>query len=135
VARTFIDAVFYVALLHPRDQHRARAAALASHYAREELVTSEPVFVEVLAFMAGSGSDGRARAVQLIDDARAAPNVTVVPQTHSLFVAGLELYRRRPDKGYSLTDAMSMAICKERGIEQVLTHDRHFAQEGFEILL
>ena len=51
------------------------------------------------------------------------------------FDAGLELYRRRPDKGYSLTDTMSMVICREHDIEQVLTHDRHFAQEGFEILL
>jgi hypothetical protein len=30
---------------------------------------------------------------------------------------------------------MSMEICRERGITSVLTHDRHFAQEGFEVLL
>jgi predicted nucleic acid-binding protein len=28
-----------------------------------------------------------------------------------------------------------MVVCRENGIERVLTHDRHFAQEGFEILL
>lgn len=59
----------------------------------------------------------------------------MIRQTPELFDAGLELYHRRPDKGYSLTDCMSMAICTEQKIEQVLTHDRHFAQEGFEILL
>ncbi len=43
--------------------------------------------------------------------------------------------RNRPDKGYSLTDCMSMIACRDLGITDVLTHDRHFAQEGFAVLL
>ena len=82
-----------------------------------------------------STSPARGRAVGLVDTLYGDSRTMVVPQTHSLFRAGLELYRRRPDKGYSLTDCMSMAICTEQQIEQVLTHDRHFEQEGFEILL
>ena len=45
------------------------------------------------------------------------------------------LQRRRLDKGYSLTDCMSMVLCHEQGISDVLKHDRHFEQEGFAILL
>jgi hypothetical protein len=30
---------------------------------------------------------------------------------------------------------MSMSICKRLGISDVLTHDNHFAQEGFTLLL
>ena len=41
----------------------------------------------------------------------------------------------RPDKDYSRTDCMSMVICREEGITVVLTHDRHFEQEGFVRLL
>jgi predicted nucleic acid-binding protein len=131
----FVESVYYIALIHRRDQHHAAALTLAELTARIELVTAEPVLVEVLAFMAESGPRGRNAALEVVDDAKRAPNVTVIPQTHELFEAGLALYRRRPDKGYSLTDCMSMAICRDRGIEQVLTHDRHFAQEGFEVLL
>ncbi len=43
--------------------------------------------------------------------------------------------RPRLDKEYSLTDCMGMVICREYGITDVLTHDHHFAQEGFTILL
>ena len=82
-----------------------------------------------------TGSPARRRAVDLVETLYDDSRTVVIPQTHSLFQAGLNLYRRRPDKGYSLTDCMSMAICMEQRIEQVLTHDRHFAQEGFEILL
>jgi predicted nucleic acid-binding protein len=130
----FVDSVYCVAFTHRRDQHRA-ALALAELISGERSVTSEPVLVEVLAFMAESGPQGRTAALEIIDDARRASNLTIIPQTHALFEVGLAPYRRRPDKGYSLTDCMSMALCRERGIEQVLTHDRHFAQEGFEALL
>jgi len=48
---------------------------------------------------------------------------------------GLELYGQRLDKSYSLTDCISMVIIKQMGIEQILTRDHHFIQEGFTILL
>ena len=42
---------------------------------------------------------------------------------------------RRPDKGYSLVDCISMGTMKKLGIRQVLTNDHHFEQEGFAILI
>jgi predicted nucleic acid-binding protein len=39
------------------------------------------------------------------------------------------------DKEYSLTDCLSMRIMEQRGIEEVLTADQHFAQAGFRPLL
>jgi len=49
-------------------------------------------------------------------------------------MAGLELYKHRPDKEYSLTDCISMQMMRQLGITDVLTQDRHFTQEGFTIL-
>lgn len=60
--------------------------------------------------------------------------ITVVPQSHESFMAGLRLYRARPDKGYSLTDCISMEMMRREGIEDILTNDRHFEQEGFRAL-
>lgn len=48
---------------------------------------------------------------------------------------GLPLYERRPDKGYSLVDCISMNVMRRLRLRQVLTNDRHFAQEGFTVLL
>jgi len=49
-------------------------------------------------------------------------------------MAGLDLYRARLDKGYSLTDCISMQIMRREGLTDVLTNDRHFEQEGFRAL-
>jgi predicted nucleic acid-binding protein len=64
----------------------------------------------------------------------ASPDVTVIPQTREIFLAGLTLYEARPDKAYSLTDCMSMHVLRREGLTDVLTNDRHFTQEGFHIL-
>jgi uncharacterized protein len=47
---------------------------------------------------------------------------------------GLELYAKRSDKSYSITDCISMVIMKQLGIQEVLTHDKHFTQERFTII-
>lgn len=51
------------------------------------------------------------------------------------FLSGFDLYEARPDKGHSLTDCISMNVMRDHGIADVLTHDAHFTQEGFHILL
>jgi len=61
--------------------------------------------------------------------------VIVRPQTHQSFLDGLALYKARPDKEYSLTDCISMEAMRQEGISEILTHDNHFTQEGFTILL
>ena len=78
----------------------------------------------------------RRKAVTLfVRDLLADPTIETVPHTRSAFLAGLTLYESRLDKGYSLADCISMTVARERGINDVLTHDNHFKQEGFNLLL
>ena len=62
-------------------------------------------------------------------------HVDVVEQSRESFLAGLSLYEKRPDKGYSHVDCISMQLMKAEGLTDALTSDRHFFQEGFTILL
>jgi predicted nucleic acid-binding protein len=135
LARIFADTVYFVALLVPSDQHRSDAISATEQTLRDEIVTSEPVLAEVLAHLSAGGPDARRRAVELVDNLLASDRVRIIGQTPQLFQRALELYRRRLDKAYSLVDCMSMDICAAEEITRVLTHDRHFAQEGLEILL
>jgi predicted nucleic acid-binding protein len=48
---------------------------------------------------------------------------------------GMQLLRARPDKTYSLCDAVSFELMRQHGITEALTTDRHFEQEGFTRLL
>jgi predicted nucleic acid-binding protein len=40
-----------------------------------------------------------------------------------------ELYANLLDKGYSLTDCVSIIVIKQLGIHEIFTHDKHFIQE------
>ena len=63
------------------------------------------------------------------------PQVTIVSPSASLFDRGVELFAKRPDKCWSLTDCISFVVMEEQGIMHALTGDRHFEQAGFVALL
>jgi len=44
---------------------------------------------------------------------------------------GIVLFRRRPDKEWSLTDSISFEAMREAGLTEALTGDRHLEQAGF----
>jgi uncharacterized protein len=47
----------------------------------------------------------------------------------------MELLGNRLDKNYSLCDAVSFILMREHRINEALTTDKHFVQEGFVRLL
>ena len=93
------------------------------------------MLVELLNFFSEYGEKARRGAVVQAEAILGGANIEVVPQSHEAFMAGLALYKARPDKGYSLTDCISMNVIREREVSEVLTHDEHFRQEGFTLLL
>jgi predicted nucleic acid-binding protein len=131
----FVDTFYYIALLSPDDRFHAHAVEVELETRGETRITSDAVLAELLDHYCDRGAHARRRAFEFVSYMRASQETTIVPQTRDLFEAGLDLYGRRIDKGYSHTDCMSMEICRRRRIRRVLTHDHHFAQEGFEVLL
>jgi len=107
--------------------------AAESEFANAEIITMDEVLSEFLTFFAGDAWL-RARAIRTAEGLMNSPRVTVVPQSRETFLSGMELYRQRPDKGYSLTDCISMQSMRQRGITAALTNHRHFKQEGFRAL-
>lgn len=133
--RIFADTSYYIALVVESDHLAEKALPLSADVAMSDIVTSDAGFVELLAYVAGRGRRAREAAIAFVERLRSERDLTIVRQTPELFDAGFELYKARPDKGYSLTDCMSMIICRQLDITEVATHDRHFAQAGFRTLL
>lgn len=92
------------------------------------------MLTEVLAMFSGAGEHLRRGAARRVRALLSNPSVILIPATHELFLEGFALYEARPDKGYSLTDCISMQIMRREGLTEVLTNDRHFVQEGFRVL-
>lgn len=126
----FADTVYWVALIHPNDEWCGPALAATSLLHDALLITTDSILVEVLNFFAEHGKEARLRAVSAVEELIRNAYTEVVPQTHENFLTGLELYKARADKGYSLTDCISMMAMRERHITEVLTHDHDFTQEG-----
>jgi uncharacterized protein len=130
----FADTFYWAALTSADDAAHERAMTLSSSLSPDKIITTDEVLCEYLALFAGARPDLRSEAgrivATLIDD----PDVRVVPQSRRSFLAGLELYRAHPDKGYSLVDCISMETMRREGLTDVLTNDPHFEEEGFRAL-
>jgi predicted nucleic acid-binding protein len=128
----FSDAAFYIALSSSRDQNHLIARRFAGSFTGR-VVTTEYILTEVANFL--SHPAHREKTVELLDELRADPKTEIVSSSHELWDRGLDLYARRPDKGWSLTDCISFAVMTERGLTDTLTVDRDFEQAGFKVLL
>lgn len=131
----FLDTQCLVARVNPRDQWHAQAQEVLISLGGADFVTTESVLIEMLNFFAAYHTDMKRTAAEFVRDALDTDEIEVVPHTRESFLSGLRLYGSRLDKGYSLTDCISMATMRERQIRDVLTHDDHFRQEGFNVLL
>lgn len=126
----FADTFYWIALLNPKDQAHARAISVSKSLGTVRITTSEEVLTESLNYFGTRGPFFRGAATKLLERM-----IQIMPQSHEGLLAGCQLYQARPDKGYSLTDCISMTIMHREGLSEVLTNDEHFMQEGFSCLL
>jgi predicted nucleic acid-binding protein len=131
VQAVFADTFYWIAVTNTDDLIHQQALSLSRTMRPDRLVTTEEVLDEYLAYFSGARRSVREHAGNVIASLIDNRKITVVPQSHDSFMAGLKLYRARPDKGYSLTDCISMETMRREGLTDVLTNDRHFEQEGF----
>jgi uncharacterized protein len=132
MTRALADTSFYVAVINPEDAFHEAALAWSQREAFTGVVT-EFVLVELGNFL--SNLPQRGLLPGLVRHLRNNPHTTVVPVSTALFDAGMDLYARRPDKGWSFTDCISFVVMEEQGLTEALTTDHHFEQAGFKALL
>jgi len=128
----FVDTSFLGALFIPNDAWHAAARAWSLRV-RPPLLTTDYILLE---FADGFARvDWRPIADRAIQSIQANPSIRIVPQSRSLFERGLELYRSRSDKSWSLTDCLSFIVMTDEGCAQALSADHRFEQAGYRALL
>ena len=124
----FADTFYWIALADADDSAHRRALQITSAV---PTVTTDEVVAEYLTFFATAHENMRRKALINARRILQNPGVRVIPQTRATLLSGMELYEARPDKGYSLTDCVSMQTMRRERLTEALTNDRHFEQEGF----
>lgn len=127
----FVDTGAWVTLADQDDQYHARAVAaypgLLKEYQRlvtTNLVVAESYIILRLAL-------GHAAAIAFLENLKASPRIERVYVTAYLEAEAEAILRRYSDQDFSLTDAVSFALMRQRGLSAAFAFDAHFATAGF----
>jgi hypothetical protein len=132
----FIDTAGWIALIHRRDDCHQRAKRIYTGLGHVKRMTTDAVLIESCNIF--SKGPLRPLAIALMEKIEEAENLGVLEVIHvteALISRGWDLFQRRPDKDWSLTDCVSFVVMKDRGITKAFTTDHHFEQAGFEKLI
>lgn len=126
----FLDSGYLVAYENADDQnHLSARGHWASLTSAPALVTTSYVLDEVLTFL--NVRRQHQRAVRIGERLMEGSFAELVHVDEDLLRRGLDLFRRRPDKRYSVTDCISFVVMRDRQIDTAYAFDDHFGQEGF----
>ncbi len=130
-AEFFVDtSAWYPLLVSAHPDHDRIATSLRALISRKQrLVTTNLVVAETHALLLRRVGHSAALAfVQGVDDSR---NLVVRSSLDLELNARRDWLERYHDQDFSLTDAVSFAVMRERGIDQALALDQHFVVAGF----
>lgn len=117
--------------------HRAEAfhhQAGTSYRAAPVRFTHSFVLAELVALANVRGLP-RMAVLEFLIDLLDNPDIETTWVDEALTREALDLLCQRIDKTYSLCDAVSFILMRQRNLREALTTDRHFEQEGFRRLL
>lgn len=127
-----LDTSGLLSCLDRRDARHHDASALVR--AADVRVTHNYVLAELVALTRARNLD-RQQCLRFIEDLMQNQDVGLVWVDRKLHERAMRLLAAQLDKQYSLCDAVSFTVMRERGLAVALTTDRHFEQAGFLRLL
>ncbi len=130
--RVFADTSFYQALFGPRERRHAECLELLDAMDLR-VITTEYILVELGALL--SRGHERTVYVNFIMDLRIDSSTEIIPASPALFEKGFDLFSRRLDKDWSITDCISFVVMNQLELHDALTLDAHFSQAGYNLLL
>ncbi len=127
-----LDTSGLLCLLHKAEPFHKEACEY--YRAAPRRLTHNYVLAEFIA-LATARRLPRQITLMFIADLLKNPDIETIWITETLDGEAMTLLLERQDKTYSLCDATSFVLMRQRSIHEALTTDRHFEQEGFLRLL
>lgn len=127
-----VDTSGWLCLFH-RDEPQYMGAVRLYAAAAKHL-THSYILAEFVALAQARGLP-RLLTLEISANMLADENIEVIWVDESLHRQALGLLQARRDKTYSLCDAVSFVLMREREVSESLTTDKHFEQEGYVRLL
>lgn len=127
----FVDAGAWIAIGDRADQHHQEATAAYQHLMRrsQPLVTTNLVVAE--AYVLIRRAAGHQLALRFLQLTRESGRLLKLYSDIVLEQQAEEILTRYADQDFSLTDAVSFAVMRERKITDAFAFDHHFLTAGF----
>ena len=119
--------------MHNTDELRSEES-VDSFEAADGKMTHNYVLAELVALSLARGMT-RVKTLGFVKAILGHPQVKVIWVDETLNGIAIQLLETRPDKNYSLCDAVSFVLMRRHASLEALTTDHHFEQEGFVRLL
>jgi uncharacterized protein len=134
VTGVLLDTSAIFAAARPRSDRHAEAAEAYRTLltSTQRLVTTDLIVAELHAL-----SIARVHprfGLELVDRLLTSDRIEVMAAGLDRIALAADLLRRRPDRAYSLADAVSFVLMRDLSIGRAFTLDADFAAEGFEII-
>lgn len=127
-----IDTSGWLCLYHKDEQEHGEAVELYRNV--KTRITTNYVLAEFVPLAQTRGFP-RMQNIKFTEKILDSAEIEIIWVSEVLHRQAVALLRDRADKLYSLCDAVSFVLMRERGISESLTTDKHFQQEGFVRLL
>ena len=129
----FLDTSYILALILKDDTFHNQAKIISEllENGTINVTTTELVFIEIADSLAKIKV--RHKCIPIINKLRTTINVIKINEEY--LASAWNLFDKRIDKEWGLTDCYSFLVMQNYKIQQALTTDKHFEQAGFEILL
>ena len=131
--QVFIDASFWIALRHQREEYHPRSREIAAELFADRIiwVSTMFVFAETHTFVSRWPQLSR----MVIEDITDNPVFKMEPVQQVDNENALKILGGHRDNSYSFCDAVSFGVMERLGVRRVVTFDRHFEQFGnFELI-
>jgi len=134
VKALFVDTSAWVAVTDSSDQFHAPAAAFyrQAFAGYDRLVTTSLVLAETYALLRRGLAAGQ--VLYWLDGLLGSARVEVAHTDRGLIDRARSMLARYEDQSFSLADAVSFAVMRERGIREAFAFDQHFRTAGFALV-
>jgi uncharacterized protein len=135
IKKYFLDTSYAIALTSVKDKHHTIANVITSNLMKENcmIITTWAIIIEIANSF--SKLNFRETGIDIIKSINSDSRIQILPISQILYNKGLDLFYKRRDKEWSLTDCFSFIVMSENNITDALTSDNHFVQAGFHKLL
>jgi predicted nucleic acid-binding protein len=135
VAReVFVDAGAWIALGDRGDQHHRAATDAYRGLLGDKTVLVTTNLVVAEAYILVRRAAGHQTAMRFLGSLRESSRLVRVYSSAALEAAVEEILGRYADQDFSLADAVSFVVMRERKIDEAFAFDRHFLTAGFRLV-